>query len=236
MSPFNKRLRDFAYVEWGGISRDVWFELRTKKLRAIPLTLSACLSILTLQVIQHSGNTGTEWVNRLGGVYATLPWWKALLRTPLSLFVPDPSLPVWGLIAQVVFMFGIAEMTVGRRHTLGIGLLATLAGTSFARYSLAVGPDGFLGLPVSTLVVRDTGPSAAVVALGVYVACRYRAWWTGGALILAMLVEVVFIVNLAGFEHLTAIVATLLLCALEGHLRRRREAELHRESPRQPSR
>lgn len=82
MSPFNKRLRDFAYVEWGGISRDVWFELRTKKLRAIPLTLSACLSILTLQVIQHSGNTGTEWVNRLGGVYATLPWWKALLRTP----------------------------------------------------------------------------------------------------------------------------------------------------------
>lgn len=58
----------------------------------------------------------------------------------------------------------------------------------------------------------------------------------GGALILAMLVEVVFIVNLAGFEHLTAIVATLLLCALEGHLRRRREAELHRESPRQPSR
>ncbi|MCM2418923.1 hypothetical protein [Streptomyces sp. RKAG293] len=234
MSPFNKRLRDFAYVEWGGISRDVWFELRTKKLRAIPLTLSACLSILTLQVIQHSGSTGTEWVNRLGGVYATLPWWKALLRTPLSLFVPDPSLPVWGLIAQVVFMFGIAEMTVGRRHTLGIGLLATLAGTSFARYSLAVGPDGFLGLPVSTLVVRDTGPSAAVVALGVYVACRYRAWWTGGVLILAMLVEVVLIVNLAGFEHLTAIVATLLLCALEGHLRRRREAELQRESPRQP--
>ncbi|MDJ0341169.1 hypothetical protein QMK19_07280 [Streptomyces sp. H10-C2] len=231
MSPFSKRLRDFAHVEWGGVFGDIQFEVRTKRLRAIPLTLGSCAFILALQVIQHSGAAGHDWVNRVGGVYATLPWWEALLRTPLSLFVPDPSLPVWGLIAQVVIVFGIAEMTVGRVHTLGIGFLATLAGTSFARYSLSVGPDGFLGLPVSTLVVRDTGPSAAVVALGVYVACRYRAWWTLGVLILAMLAEVVFIVNLAGFEHLTAIVATLLLCGLEGRLRRRREAAAVRLPP-----
>lgn len=194
------------------MARDVWLRLRTAKLRALPLTLSSCAGILALQLVQHAQGAG-DWVDRLGGVRASLPWWQALLRTPLSLFVPDPSLPVWGLILQVVVVFGIAETTVGARRSLAIALLVTLAGTVFARYSLWVGPDGLLGLPAAALTGRDTGPSAAVVALGVHVACRYRAWWTVGAIAAAILVEVVSITNLAGYEHLTAIAVALALCA-----------------------
>ncbi|WP_225850833.1 hypothetical protein [Streptomyces sp. HPF1205] len=154
-------------------------------------------------------------MDRLGGVYATLPWWQALLRTPLSLLVPDASLPSWGLIVQVVVVFGIAETTVGARRALGVALLATLAGTCFARYSLWTGPHGFLGLPAADLAVRDTGPSAAVVALGVYVACRYRAWLTASAVALAMVAEVVWVTNLAGCEHLAGVLCVLALAAGE---------------------
>ena len=122
--PGAKRAREFALAEWGAVAHDVTLRLRTRGLRAVPLTLSSCAGILALQLVQHSEGA-SNWVDRLGGVYATLPWWQAVLRTPLSLFVPDPSLPVWGLIVQVVVVFGIAETTVGARRSLGIALLTS---------------------------------------------------------------------------------------------------------------
>lgn len=211
-------LRAFVVAEWGPVFRDVWQRLRTRGPRAVPLTLGAAVGILVLQLLQHTpGARG--WVERLGGVYATLPWWRELLRTPLSLLVPDPSLPVWGLIVQVVVVFGIAETTLGARRMLAVALLATLAGTCFARYSLWIGPEGFLGLPVHDLRVRDTGPSAAVVALGVATACRYRAWYTAAAIVLAMIIEVGFLPNLAGYEHLAGVAAILSLTLLPRFLR-----------------
>jgi len=199
----------------------VWRRLRGSGPRAVPLTLVSCAGILLLQLVQHSDSV-SDWVERLGGVYATLPWWLALLRTPLSLFVPDPSLPIWGLVVQVVVVFGIAETTLGARRTLGVALLATLAGTGFARWSLWAGPGVLLGLAPQALDVRDTGPSAAVVALGVYAACRYRAWCTAGAIAVAMVVEVVWVTNLAGYEHLAGVAAVLALAWVEARLRGRR--------------
>ncbi|WP_329131017.1 hypothetical protein OG552_08950 [Streptomyces sp. NBC_01476] len=207
-------MRGFAAGEWGTVFPDVWRRLRGAGPRAVPLTLAACVGVLVLQVLQHSPRT-SAWVDRLGGVYVTLPWWQELLRTPLSLVVPDPSLPVWGLVLQIVVVFGIAETTLRGPRTLAVALLATLAGTGFARYSLWVGPSGFLGLPVHTLHVRDTGPSAAVVALGVYTACRYRAWWTAAGVAAAMVVEVLCVPNLAGYEHLAGVAAILTLTAAE---------------------
>jgi hypothetical protein len=224
------RVRDVARAEWGPPAYDVRERLRARGPRALILTSASCLGIFALQLVQHAQGP-SDWVDRLGGVHCTLPWWKALLRTPLSLFVPDPTLPVWGLLLQVLVVFGIAETTIGARRTLGIALCATLAGTMFARYSLWAGPDGFLGLPVPELIGRDTGPSAAVVALAVYVACRYRTWWTAGAVVVAMLIEVVSLTNLAGCEHLTAIVAVLLLFLAETRCPRR--ARRPRPAPRQ---
>lgn len=188
---------------------DAWRRLRTERLRAVPLTLASCLGVALLQLVQlvQHAQGASDWVDRLGGVYATLPWWQALLRTPLSLFVPDPSLPVWGLLVQVVIVFGIAETTLGAGRTMAVALVATLAGTCFARWSLWSGPLPWL--PLHALRVRDTGPSAAVVALGVYTAYRYRAWCTAAAIAGAMVVEVVCVTNLAGFEHVVGVVAVV---------------------------
>lgn len=216
-------LRRLALAEWGTVFPDVWLRLRAAGLRAVPLTLASCAGILVLQLVQHSGRI-SEWVERLGGVYATLPWWEALLRTPVSLFVPDPSLPIWGLVLQVVVVFGIAETTLGARRTLAVALLATLAGTCFARWSLWAGRGLLLGLAPHALAVRDTGPSAAVVALGVYAACRYRAWCTAAAIALAMVAEVVWVTNLAGYEHLAGVAAVLTLTTAEAAMRRGRRA------------
>lgn len=220
------RVRRFARAEWGTVFPDVWRRLRTRRLRALPLTASSCAGILALQLVQHD-DAVSGWVERLGGVYATLPWWTALMRTPLSLFVPDPSLPVWGLVLQVVVVFGIAEAVLGVRRTLGVALLATVAGTCFARWSLWLGPGEVLGMPglgLHAVQVRDTGPSAAVVALGVYIACSYRAWCTAAAVTVAMLVEVVCVPNLAGYEHLAGVAAVLVLVGAQVGLRMRSRA------------
>jgi hypothetical protein len=208
------RLWRFAAAEWGKVFPAAWRRLRLRGLRAVPLTLAACVGVLAFQLLQHVPRT-RGWVDRLGGVYATLPWWQELLRTPLSVVVPDPSLPVWGLVLQLVVVFGVAETMLRTPRTLAVALLATLAGTCFARYSLWIGPQGFLGLPTDDLRVRDTGPSAAVVALGVYTACRYGAYWMSAAIAAAMVVEVLYVPNLAGYEHLAGVAAIFSLVAVE---------------------
>ncbi|MCQ4081610.1 hypothetical protein NGB36_13585 [Streptomyces sp. RB6PN25] len=181
--------------------------------RAVPLTLASAALIAILQAVQHQ-RWGDVLVNRLGVVDASLPWWVALLRTPLSLFVPAADLPVWGALAQVLLVFGIAEITLGRRRTLAIAYLSTLAGTMYARWAVAMGPHSLFGLTPLDAFTRDTGPSAAVVALAVCVAWRYRAWWTGGAVVVSMAVEVAVWPNLAGWEHLAAITAAVVACVL----------------------
>jgi hypothetical protein len=150
--------------------------------------------------------------------------WPALLRTPLSLFVPALDLPVWGALAQILLVFGIAELCLGRWRALAIAYVATLAGTLYARLGIRLGPDSPLGLPASDRWVVDTGPSAAVVGLAVYLGWRYRAYVTASAVIVAMVVEVLLKENLAGKEHLAAIVVVLALCAV-GELRQRRSRE-----------
>ncbi|MFI8432482.1 hypothetical protein ACIGJO_01820 [Streptomyces sp. NPDC079020] len=214
-------LRSAARREWGPLLGTVRRALAAHGARAVPLTLTAVFLTALIQVAQNQ-TWGLRTVRNLGAVQAEDPLWLALLRTPLSLFVPALDLPVWGALAQLLLVFGIAEITLGRGRTLGIAYLATLAGTLYARIGVAVGPAGFLGLPASDAQVVDTGPSAAVVGLAVYVCCAYRAWFTGALVIVAMVVEIVFKDNLAGKEHLAAIAAVLVLCAVAEWRRRTR--------------
>lgn len=99
--------------------------------------------------------------------------------------------------------------------TLAIAYVSTPAGTTYARIGIALGPDGVFGLPASDAQVVDTGPSAAVVGLTVYVCHRHRARLTGGLVIVAMIVEVFIKNNLAGKEHLAAIAAVLVVIGVE---------------------
>lgn len=215
----------FARREWGPLYATLRRALVTKKLRAVPMTLGAvCLTAL-FQLVQNQ-SWGFGPVHDIGFVKAGDPFWVALLRTPLSLFVPALDLPVWGALAQVLLVFGIAEICLGRWRTLVIAYVSTLAGTTYARIGIALGPDGFFGLPASDAQVVDTGPSAAVVGLALFVCWRYRAWLTAALVIVSMVVEVLVKNNLAGKEHLAAIAAVLVVCALSALRQRRRRQRL----------
>ncbi|MFF9276143.1 hypothetical protein [Streptomyces griseosporeus] len=207
------RLARWARAEWGPLYVAVREPLRRRRWRAVPMTLAAvCLTGL-IQLVQNQP-WGYRPVQDLGAVRAEDPLWLALLRTPLSLFVPALDLPVWGALAQILLAFGVAEICLGWWRTLAVAYAATLAGTLYARLGIWLGPDSPLGLPASDAWVVDTGPSAAVVGLAVYLGWRYGAYVTAGVVVLAMVVEVALKENLAGKEHLAAIAAVLVVCAV----------------------
>ncbi|MFI2608009.1 hypothetical protein [Kitasatospora sp. NPDC018619] len=181
-----------------------------KKFAAVPLATVATFLILLFSVVQHLPG-GERFVNNIGVVRAALPLEVSLLRTPLSLYVPALDLPVWGALAQVFVVFAIAEIVLGRRMTLLVAYACTLAGTLFARFGVAIGPHHVFGFPKWVAYVRDTGPSAAVVALAICIAFRCRAWFTGGLVVAVMIGEAVVLPNLAGLEHVVAVVTALLI-------------------------
>jgi hypothetical protein len=209
----------WARAEWGRLYDAVRAGLAERRAGAVAMTLGAVCLTAVLHVAQQ-WPAGMRGVRDLGAVRAEDPLWLALLRTPLSLFVPAPDLPVWGALVQVLLVFGIAEICLGRWRTLAVAYAATLAGTLYARVGIALCPGHPLGLPASDARVVDTGPSAAVVGLAVVVALRHGARVTAGAVALAMVAEVLAKENLAGREHLAAIAAVLVLYALCGAGRR----------------
>ncbi|MEU4211380.1 hypothetical protein AB0F13_15520 [Streptomyces sp. NPDC026206] len=218
-----------ARTEWGPLYTAVWGTFARKRMRAIPMTLSAVALTAVFQIVQNQ-SWGFGPVQRLGSVQAQLPWWLALLRTPLSLFVPALDLPVWGALAQVLIVFGLAEAALGMWRTLAVAYVATLVGTMYARLAIAIGPGSVLGLPPEAARIIDTGPSAAVVGLAVYVSWRFRAWFTCAAVALTMVGEALIKPNLAGKEHIAAVAAMLVMCGLD-ELRRQRKphGDAHRE-------
>ncbi|MFF7992236.1 hypothetical protein ACFZDG_20880 [Kitasatospora xanthocidica] len=181
-----------------------------KKFAAVPMATLATFLILLFSIVQHLPG-GERFVNNIGVVRAALPLEVSLLRTPLSLYVPALDLPVWGALAQVFVVFAIAEIVLGRRLTLVVAYTCTLAGTLFARVGVAIGPAHLFGFPKWVAYVRDTGPSAAVVALAICIAFRSRAWFTAGLVVALMVGEAVMLPNLAGLEHVVAVIAALLI-------------------------
>ncbi|MFJ9538157.1 hypothetical protein ACIRPX_12935 [Streptomyces sp. NPDC101225] len=216
-----RALARWARAEWGLLYVTAREPLRERRWRAVPATLGAVLLTALLQLVQNQ-SWGYRFVQDIGAVRVEDPLWLALVRTPLSLFVPALDLPVWGALVQVLLVFGVAELCLGRRLTLGIAYAATLAGTLYARAGVELGFDHPLGLPLSDAAVVDTGPSAAVVGLAVFLGRRYGAYATACAVTAAMAIEVALKGNLAGKEHLAAIAVVIPLCALPASRHRRR--------------
>ncbi len=188
-----------------------------------PLTLGVTGLVFAAWLAQMT-RPGMRVVTLLGGESATLSWPLAIARLPGSLFAPAPSLPVWGALAQVLVVFGLSESLVGRRRTITVALLATAAATGAGRLMRLLGPQSWVGLSHHATAVRDTGPSAAVVALLVYVCCACRAPRALLAVVATMLAEVAVKPNLAGREHVVAIAVGLL--AAWGYRRWQVEPEL----------
>jgi hypothetical protein len=199
-------------AEWGTLFGTVRDHVARKRFASIPLATGATLLILVFSIVQHLPH-GERFVNQVGVVRASLPLDVSLLRTPLSLYVPALDLPVWGALAQVLLVFGIAEIVLGRKVTLVVAYACTLAGTLFARIGVSIGPDHLFGFPSYVAHIRDTGPSAAVVALGVCIAWKTRAWFTGAAVIGTMVGEAAVLPNLAGLEHVVALITAVLIAA-----------------------
>lgn len=212
-------VRAAAEREWGPLARAVRDGAHRGGFAAIPMTVAATLTVIVFQLWQQTPS-GAGIVERLGVARASLPLGVELARTPLSLFVPAPDLPVWGAAAQVFVVFGLAELTLGRLRTLAIAYASTLAATLYARQGIAMGRGHFFGLSYAAEFGRDTGPSVAVVALALCIAWRYRVVVTGTVVVGAMLCEALLLPNLAGQEHLVAILSALTF-SVGGELLRR---------------
>ncbi|MFJ9838993.1 hypothetical protein ACIRYZ_00730 [Kitasatospora sp. NPDC101155] len=202
--------RTAAVAEWGALYVTVRDAVVRKRFAAFPLATAATFLILLFSIVQHLPG-GERFVNHIGVVRAALPLEVSLVRTPLSLYVPALDLPVWGALAQVFVVFAIAEIALGRRMTLVVAYACTLTGTLFARIGVAIGPGHLFGFPKWVAYVRDTGPSAAVVALAICIAFRCRAWLTAALVVTLMVGEAIVLPNLAGLEHVVAVVTALLI-------------------------
>ncbi|MFF8942445.1 hypothetical protein ACF1A5_09245 [Streptomyces sp. NPDC014864] len=212
-----RTLRD----EWHGIVVDPVRQLVRRGLSGLVLAFVAAFGVIFFHAVAQRP-AGEVAVRLLGGVKADLPLWLALLRTPVSLYVPALDLPVWAGITQLFLAFALAELALGRARTLVVSYATTLAGTLTVRVMLAIGPGWWgLGLPPEIGQVLDTGPSAAVVGLFTYIAVVRRApvvfVLTGGS----MVWESIAVPNLAGREHLIAVAAAIVLGLLHGHRPRR---------------
>ncbi|MYS83140.1 hypothetical protein [Embleya scabrispora] len=215
--------------EWRRLTAVPVRELRAHGLSAIPLTVCTVLPTLGFWLAWRT-TWGGDLARVLGGVSAGIPLPLALLRTPVSLFVPAPDLPVWGALIQVLILFGLAELDLGARRTLLIAYVATLCGTLSARVMVGLGPDHPLGIDARQGDILDTGPSAAVVGLVVCIAMvRHAPILFTGAWIL-MVAEVTVKPNLAGREHIAAM-AGVTLCAGVYLARQRRRTRLRRPAP-----
>lgn len=181
-----------------------WRALRADGPRAYRLTLT-CTALIGLFALLQRSASGSWVVEHVAGVYQALPLPLILLRLPLSMFAPAPDLPAWGAMVQVLIVFGLSEIHLGRARTLITAVCVNGLTTVSARIMVIIGLHWSIGTPQVDQYELDTGPSTVVVALSVYVALRCRAYVVLIITAGAMAGEAVVLPNLAGREHLVAL-------------------------------
>lgn len=176
-----------------------------------PLGTVLSVIIVALWALGRSGPTGSHLIDTAFTYRAGLPTVRAALTLLPSMLSPALNLPVWGAAAQVAVVFGIGQAMLGWRQAMTVALAGHVAATLTARILiLDVSPDTLSHY----LWVRDTGPSAATVALAVYLALRLRKAAIAAMLVAAMIAEFLVQPNLAASEHLVAAaVALVAACA-----------------------
>ncbi|MCX4548107.1 hypothetical protein [Streptomyces sp. NBC_01500] len=205
-------------AEWQAVAVGPFRELRRRGASGISLALLATVAVVVVHQLIRTPD-GAVLVRLVADVRADLPLPLVLLRTPGSLVLADPGLPVWAGLPKLFLAFALAELVLGRTRTLVIACVTSLAGTLGARAMIALG-HGPLGLPPETAHVLDTGPSAAVAGLFAYLAVVRRAPVlavpTSGLIVVQSLLKP----NLAGREHLIAVGLALVLGLCAGRATR----------------
>lgn len=148
-----------------------------------------------------------------GGVRANLPLWQEIIRLPVSAFVPTPELPLIGAVAQLLIVFSLGEVLLGRRATLLVAALGQLVSSLAARVMILAGTAAMVGLPASQAAVLDTGPSGMTTAVGAWLLVRTRCYGCLTVLGLAIGSLAVAQDNLDGREHFVAYIVGVLTAA-----------------------
>jgi hypothetical protein len=179
---------------------------RDRGVRGFGVAIGLCLLICLATIIRRSefGTAGSHWLNACCAERDGYPLHRWIVRLPGSLIAPAPELPVWGSLAQVLVVVGIAEAAMGRIATVTVGLLGHFISAIAARVLLGAGSDVPGALPHIDRYLLDTGPSAATVALTAYLVVVLRCPMLGavaGAGIAAAAFEHS---GLAASEHLVA--------------------------------
>lgn len=197
-----------------------------------PVASVATSLVLLVWWVGRSGPTGMDLVSRCCTYYAGLGWEQTAVRLVPSLASPALNLPVWGAALQVAVVFGVGQAALGWRRTVAVALLGHLAASLVAR--VVIVSQAASGELTHFLWVRDTGPSAATVAVAVYVALRLRRTALAFGVIVVVLGELAWRPDLSAWEHLVAAAVSLLVAGVgtvrlrEGwtpdDLRRRRSA------------
>ena len=134
------------------------------------------------------------------------PLWEVMLRTPLSLFAPAYGLPMTGAVAQVFVVSAISEAYLGGRRTAVVAI-ATQAIVNVLGVLLVLGGyQAILGIRLNHVTDRDTGPSVAVVAVGLAVAMSAGSYVLAVVLCVVMAVAGIVLPDRAAHEHILGLV------------------------------
>lgn len=160
-------------------------------------------------------------IEQVGAVTAALPLGTEMARLPVSAFLPTVDLPLAGAVIQVVVVFGLGELLLGRVTMMVVALSAHVLSTLVARLLIVEGALWLLGLPASQAFISDTGPSAMTTAVGAALLLRCRAYWCLSILGTCLLVAAALQNNIDGREHMAAFCCGLLACVIAAAARDR---------------
>lgn len=163
------------------------------------------------------GRTLWHW----GAVSASLPLTTEVARLPMSAFLPTPYLPVWGAVLQLIVVLGLGELVLGRWMTVTMATLGHFVATLAVRVMIDVLHTNLFGLSASLAHVVDTGPSAAVTAVGACLLLVTGMKRCTGLLCLGLLIAALAMAGLDGPEHLVALVLGLGSAVLARYVFRR---------------
>jgi hypothetical protein len=197
---FGEPLRAVRHGEW----RRYWFGIVSP------------LLVLALWLAFRTPD-GHAFVRHWAIMRAGDPWPGTVARLPLSLFAPAHLLPAWTAMIQVSVVFGAAQVLLGARRTLAVGLTGHILGTLSGRLWVWLGPP--VGLAPHWLGSADAGPSVAAVTLGAYLMVRYRLAWLAGALLAFHVGEWIAVDGLSQREHVVGVLVGTTAAAVGAGLR-----------------
>ncbi len=183
--------------------------------------LAVVLSVMTVlvSVFLHNPDLGhSMW--RWGDVYASLPLGTELSRIPMSFLLPTPYLPIWGAAAQVLVVIGIGEMVLGRWLVVWVAVVGHVCATLTTRLVIEFGQGTAFALHPELARALDTGPSAAVTAVGACLLVSLRLHRLVFLLCGALIVSAIVAPGIDGQEHLVALACGLAFGVMDRYRHR----------------